>query len=425
MVVATGLYLVALLLITLFTDAIFGVNAQSLAYAPLALCLMVLVYLALVRGPRDFIQRWWTSSPMMAAGLLFLGGLAASMPNAHELGLAGKDFLRWSFVWLVYAPVTRAICDRPGRCALFARAAAVFVAGFAGLAVGDLFTGGALTRSAVGRAAMTYEGRYQSLYENPGIFAGMLIVGFPLAVTPALTERGARRRAAWLLGLAVILTGMLLSGSRAALVTAVVTTVVVATALRRWWLLGLTGAVVIGISVLLSTGTLEGPPSLVRFQQGLVGSGTGTRSLQRRMLIWSVAGELIQRRPVVGWGGAQLRYHQHGGFKRAHNAWLDAWLDGGLLAALAMLIVAAAVVRRAWLTLRGEHEHWVRPTHVALVGACLAVLAGWMVRAGIGSRIDWLPIFMLFGLNWEHCGSGACEARRDARVGGKDKDGAA
>ncbi len=418
-----ALYLVALLLITLFTDVVFGLNAQSLAYGPLTLALLVLVYLALTDGPRDFLHRWYVSSPIMAPGLLFLAGLAASMPNAHDLGLAAKDFLRWSFVWLVYAPVTRALCDDPRRCRLFARATAVCVIGFAALAVGDLFTGGGLTRALMGQASVSGEGRYASLYGNAGIFAGMLIVGFPLALVPALSE-GRPRRVPWLAGTGVIVTGILISGSRAALVAMVVATLTVALSQRRRWLVGVTAVVVVGLAVLVNARALEGPPALARLQQLATHTGTGERSLRRRAYIWGVAGELVQRSPLIGRGGSQLRFHQHAGFKRAHNAWLDAWVDGGLAAALAMLVVTAQLLRRAWATLTRRRRLYLEPTHVALVAACLAVQTGWLVRAGIGGRIDWLPIFMLFGLWWERGhptqSAGAPGPRRG--VGGGDRE---
>ncbi|MFW5869222.1 MAG: hypothetical protein ACOCX2_15455, partial [Armatimonadota bacterium] len=44
---------------------------------------------------------------------------------------------------------------------------------------------------------------------------------------------------------------------------------------------------------------------------------------------------------------------------------------------------------------------WLDPTHVGLLAASLAVLVGWTVRAGIGGRIDWLPIFMLCSVWWD------------------------
>lgn len=414
---AVALYLVALLLITLFTDVIFGINAQSLAYGPVTLALLVLLYLALTDGPHDFIARWYTSSPMLPAGLLFLAGLAASMPNAHDLALAVRDAARWSFVWLVYAPVTRALGDSPRRCRLLARATAAFIILFAVLAVGDLLAGGAITRTLIGRAGVSGEGRYLSLYGNAGIFAGMLIVGFPLALLPALSATDRVRQIGWAAGTAVIIVGILLSGSRAAVAAAFVATVTVAVAQRRWWLLGLATACGLAIVVLASAHALHGPPALERIQQLAAHSGPGMRSFRRRAFIWAVAAELIEHRPLVGWGGAQLRFHQHGGFNRAHNAWLDAWLDGGLPAALAMLIVTWHVVRRAWATLTHQRRRYLAPTHVALVASCLAVHTGWMVRAGIGSRIDWLPIFMLFALWWERGASHEAESRPEQESG--------
>lgn len=404
MAIVTGLYLVALLLITLFTDVIFGVNAQSLAYGPLTLALLVLLYLALTDRPRDFLYQWYTSSPLMAVGLLFLAGLAASLPRAYDVGLAAKDFMRWSFVFLVYAPVTRALCADRRRCALFARTSAGFVILFASLTFADVLTGGRATPALLGREGVTGELRYWSLYENAGIFAGMLMVGYPLALVAALGGRRPWARVGWAVGVAIIAVGMLVSGSRAAVISAAVATAAIAIAQRRWWLLGTVMALTVAAAVLLSAGALTGPSSLERLQQVTTGTGTGAISLRRRLLAWSLAAELIERSPVIGWGGSQLRFHQHAGFNRAHNAWLDAWLDGGLLALVAMLLVTAHVMRRAWATMSRRYAHLLDPTHVALVAASLAVITGWLVRAGIGSRIDWLPIFMLFGLYWERGG---------------------
>ena len=401
MPIATGLYLVALFLITLFTDAIFGVNAQSLAYVPLTLALVVLVYRAMAGEKPDFLRAWYSAGPMIVPGLLFLAGLAAAMPHAHDVGLAAKDFLRWSFVWLIFAPVTRAICSNAARAKLCARAVPVFVAAFAALTVADLAFGGGVVRRLIGVAGVTGEGRYQSLYQNAGIFAGMLIVALPLALVPALTEERLRAKLPWIVAVAIIAGGTLLSGSRAAVVASLFAIVAVGVLLRRRWLVAATVGVVIAGAALISAGELDGPPALARFQDVLTERGSGHYSLTRREQIWSVAAELIERSPVIGWGGAQLRYHQHAGFKRAHNAWLDAWLDGGLLALLAMLIVTAIVLRRAWWTALLRPDRWTDPTHVALLASSLAVLVGWTVRAGIGGRIDWLPLFMLCSVWWD------------------------
>ncbi len=401
MLLATGLYLVGLLLITLFTDVIFGINAQSLAYVPLSLALVALVTWAMLGARPGFLRRWYTTSPTIVPGLLFLAGLAAALPHAHDLSLAGRDFLRWTFVWLVFAPVTRAVCSTRERARLCSRALAALIAGFAALSAADLLVGGGLVRALLGVAGVTSEGRYQSIYQNAGIFAGMLIVGLPLAVVPALTGRAWWSRLGWTTAAVVMGAGVLLSGSRAAVVASLLAIGVIGVLLRRRRLTWAVGGVVVLGALLATTGDLGGPPAVERFQHILTERGSGHHSLARRMQIWSVAGELIERRPVIGWGGSQLRYHQHLGFNRAHNAWLDAWLDGGLPAMLAMLLVAAVVIRRAWRTAGRGPDQWLQPTHVALVAASLAVLAGWLVRAGIGGRIDWVPIFMLCSIAWD------------------------
>lgn len=418
MLIATGLYLIALFLITLFSDVIFGINAQSLAYAPLTLALVVLLYFAMAGERRDFLQRWYASGPMIGPGLLFLAGLAMALPRAHDVGLAGKDFLRWTFVWLVFAPVTRAVCSTEARARLCARVIPAFISAFAALTVADLAFGGEVVRASLGVAGVTGEGRYQSLYQNAGIFAGMLIVGFPLALAPALTEERWRSRLVWGIAAGVMAGGILLSGSRAAVVASLMAVAVIGVILRRRWLVAAVAVMVIAGAGLALSGNLGGPPAVSRFQDVLTHRGTGQRSLNRRMQIWAEAGDLIERSPVIGWGGSQLRYHQSLGFNRAHNAWLDAWVDGGLPAALAMVIVTVVVLWRAWWTHFARPSRWLDPTHVGLLAASLAVLVGWTVRAGIGGRIDWLPIFMLCSVWWDAREWRASESSEDAEISG-------
>jgi len=158
MLLATGLYLAGVFLFTLFTRAFFGVSGQSLAYGPLSAALLVLVYLGLTRGPRNFLEQWYTTSPTIVPGFLFLTGLAISVPNARDVGLAAKDFLRWSFVWLAFAPATRAICGEERRCRLLAQATVVFILLFGALAVGDLFAGGRVTARLLGHLSVLLRG---------------------------------------------------------------------------------------------------------------------------------------------------------------------------------------------------------------------------------------------------------------------------
>lgn len=421
MLLATGLYLIGVFLFTLFTRAFFGVSGQSLAYGPLSAALLVLICLALTRGPRNFLQRWYVTSPSVVPGLLFMAGLAISLPNARDLGLAAKDLLRWSFVWLAFAPATRAICDEERRCSLLTQATVGFVLLFGALAVGDLFARGGVTARLLGQPGISPQGRYESIYENAGIFAGMLNVAFPLALVAAIVARRRVSRVLWAVGTAVIVLAMLLSGTRATVAAALVAGVIIFAVRRQWWAVGLLVAIVAGMLAFAQTPLLGQSPTLTRVHDLMTGRGSGFRSMERRLLIWSVALDLVQTHPFFGFGGSQLRYLQHAGFNRAHNAWLDAWLDGGLLSALAMAMIAYLVLRRTWQTLSGRVARYRQPTHVALVAASCAVLIGWLVRAGIGSRIDWLPIFLLFSLCWDRTANeqrGMWQGAANSRRGG-------
>ncbi len=398
---ATALYLVGIFLFILFTDALAGISGQSLAYGPLTAAMLVLVLVAMASGPRNFLQRWYVESPISAAGLLFLLGLAISLPNSRDLGLALKDFVRWTFIWMVFAPATRAVCSDERQCTKVARVAGILILAFGAMAVGDLMSGGRVTPGLIGRQGINAAGRYMSVYGNAGIFAGMLTVGLPLVLVPALSPGRWTARLAWGAGATLIGGAMLLTGTRITLLTAAVACVIIFGAQRRWW-------VVIGVGLAIAAAVLaptdllvKSAPTVGRVQETMTSTGSGQRSLERRLLIWSLAADMIAESPVFGRGGSQLRFAQHAGFKRAHNAWLDAWIDGGLPAAVAVMLVTVLVLRRTWLTLAGRSPQFRHPTHVALVAASCAVLVGWTVRAGIGGRIDWLPIFMMHAMCWD------------------------
>lgn len=414
---ATGLYLTGVFLFILFTDALVGISGQSLAYGPLSAALLVLVLSGATRGPRNFLQQWYVENPMTLAGLLFLLGLAISLPNAHDVGLAAKDFVRWTFIWLVFAPATRAICRTEKQCALVTRSAVIAIIALGAVALGDLLTGGGLTPHLIGRAGVNEAGRYMSVYGNAGIFAGMLTVGLPLALTPALSPGKWSARCVWAVGALAIFAAMLLTGTRITLLTSVAACIVILGAQRRWWVAGIVGVIIVAGALLPVSSLTDASPTLARVQETITSTGSGERSLQRRLLIWSLAAEMIAESPVFGHGGSQLRFAQHAGFKRAHNAWLDAWLDGGLPAAVAMLLVTALVLKRTVETLVGRIPQYRRPTHVALVAASCAVLVGWTVRAGIGGRIDWLPIFLLYGIYWDVGLPSRAERYSDAQRG--------
>ncbi len=416
MVLATGLYLLGVFLFIMVTPATAGVAGQSLAYVPISAAMLVLIHLGLTKRPGNFVQQWYVNSPTIAPGLLFLAGLIISLPNARNLGLAGKDCLRWAFVWLAFAPATRAVCYDEKQCRLVVRLVAGLILVASVLAVGDLVFGGRVMGRLIAHAAVSAQGRYGSIYEQAGIFAGMLNVAFPLALVAALTSARWWGKGVWAAGTLAMLAAMLLTGARSTVAAVLAASLIVFPARRQWWVVIALIVFLGGLLAFANSPTIRSVPTLSRLGDISRGGGTGTRSLHRRMLIWSVALDLIQKHPLFGFGGSQLRYLQHAGFNRAHNAWLDAWIDGGLLAALAMVMIAVLVLRRAWQTLFGPIARYRHPTHIAVLAASCAVLVGWLVRAGIGSRIDWLPIFLLFSLSWDRTANGSKQLAPRSRV---------
>ena len=410
MLLATVLYLLGVFLFIVVTPATGGMAGQTLAYVPMSAAMLVLIYLGLTKGPRNFVQEWYVSSPTIVPGILFLMGLTISLPNARNVALAGKDCLRWGFVWLAFAPATRAIAYDERQSRLVVRTVAVLVAMAAAFALGDLLLGGKMMGRLLAHAAVSGQGRYGSIYEQAGVFAGMLNVAFPLALVAALTSVRWRGKGLWAAGTLAIVGAMLLTGARSTVAAVLAASFIVFAARRQWWAVVLLIVVFAGLFAFADSPAVQNVPTLSRLHDIAAGGGTGTRSLHRRMLIWSVALDLIQGHPFFGFGGSQLRYLQHAGFNRAHNAWLDAWIDGGLLAALAMVMIAVLVLRRAWETLFGSIGKYRDPTHIAVLAASCAVLVGWLVRAGIGSRIDWLPIFLLFSLCWDRATAKAVKA---------------
>lgn len=111
----------------------------------------------------------------------------------------------------------------------------------------------------------------------------------------------------------------------------------------------------------------------------------GVTTLSNRTELWSVAWVEFQRKPLFGWGltasrGLFFDAVQLGG---AHNAFVNAAVDGGLIgltAWLAVLVVAMVWMRRTWVRL---------PATRPQLAVCAAILATMVVNGitmeGLGS----------------------------------------
>jgi len=197
---------------------------------------------------------------------------------------------------------------------------------------------------------------------NAYFLGSLLAPGVPVAVGLAVSARGAWRRQGWLSVAALILAGLLSSGSRSALAAAVIGCIPVALLLRRDLLKPL--AVAVAVPVLLGLAVLpadRNPFPLLARRFGEVLRGDDARPR-----IWTSAARLIRQRPLLGHGpdtfaalgpGVQTRdlwaYLWHASPEKAHDEPLQQAATVGLLG-LGALVWLVVILTRVGLAARRE-----------------------------------------------------------------------
>jgi O-antigen ligase len=114
-------------------------------------------------------------------------------------------------------------------------------------------------------------------------------------------------------------------------------------------------------------------------------STEGITTLSNRTTLWSVAYEQFQRKPIFGWGftasrGLFFDAVQLGG---AHNAFVNAAVDGGVIGLGAWLAFLASLMvglRRAW-----TRQPELRPQVSLLSALLVTMLVNSVTMEGIGS----------------------------------------
>jgi O-antigen ligase len=100
--------------------------------------------------------------------------------------------------------------------------------------------------------------------------------------------------------------------------------------------------------------------ALLTYTPQILGALGRSQSLTGRTTIWANVVELAQERPLLGWGWVGYwapwvdpfqDIYEHGGvvYLQAHNAWLDVWLQTGLIGVLAFTALALSTLGRSWL----------------------------------------------------------------------------
>lgn len=232
-------------------------------------------------------------------------------------------------------------------------------------------------------------GRIQGLVGNSNLLAMIALLGLVAIVAQAFTRRytviGAT---AWVV---VALGALALTRSATVLIAAVVAAVAVGILLlaRR---LSRVGRIVLGVGAAVAGG-LVATAVLIRPDLALAVTGRSS-DLTHRLDIWESVVGLALERPFAGWGwtGYWAPWVEpfdglavYGGvtYLQAHNAWLDVWLQLGVLGLAVFAVLAATTTWRVWTNgLRAG-----RGPELAGAAAAVAIVAALLTQSLAESRL--------------------------------------
>jgi len=239
-------------------------------------------------------------------------------------------------------------------------------------------------------------GKIQGLPGNSALLGFLALLGLIVFGVQLASSR--RRRAVgvfWMLvaGLCVYLT-------RSATITiALVAVVVVALAVVAFRLAssGRTRAVLYGVVAAVVAALVVAGTAFQSQLLSLMGKGD---TLTGRTDIWAAVTELAQQRPVFGWGWVSYwapwaepfddlafegGVHQY----QAHNAWLDLWLQVGIVGVVVFAALFVSTVVRSWFfaTDRPQFAPGRQGSFSAVSVLPILVLAALAVQSLVESRL--------------------------------------
>lgn len=220
----------------------------------------------------------------------------------------------------------------------------------------------------------------------------VLVLGLPFALSLTQMAGRASARLGWLAAAAAICGGIVLTGSRGALLAAFLVGVIWALLAGGRWAKAVLFAPVVGALALFVPGVGSRLATL-----SLLGTSDSLEvvdpSLEGRLAAQQVALEVLVDHPVLGVGPGNFLAVTEGYLSRLgldtlplapHNQYLEAAAEGGLLGLTAWLLVLGGgflVALRARLLARSGGPAVAREAPLPLSNAVLAALAGWAVAS--------------------------------------------
>jgi exopolysaccharide production protein ExoQ len=245
------------------------------------------------------------------------------------------------------------------------------------------------------RDVLFHGGQIQGILGNSNLLAMVALLAIAVFGVQ-LADRSVRRGTgiAWLV---VALLAMVLTRSSTVILAGVFMLVVLLFALwtrrvdpAKRLPVYLTGAGLVVVVAVLATVFASRIPTLLGKSEDLTG----------RLDIWKSVIGLAQQRPVFGWGWVSywapwvkpfdgLAVRNGVQYLQAHNAWLDVWLQLGIVGLVVFILLVLTTLRRAWFLAVDRPREGVADDqpYSALTLFPLLVLAAFVAQSAAESRL--------------------------------------
>ena len=171
-------------------------------------------------------------------------------------------------------------------------------------------------------------------------------------------------------------------------------------------------AALVILALLASLTMLIAPPAIKAQLHSLARLGSDTSSIDR-ILIWKTGWRMFLDRPVFGHGlntfMSVFEKYRPPDYKEvvyAHNCFLQAAAETGIVGLLVFLWLCAGVFRRAFSKLSGSPDNFRKAATIGAVACIIATLANSLVDTNLYS----LPLAVLF---WSLCGFAAARVQTE------------
>jgi len=326
--------------------------------------------------------------------LFCLGALLSTFASPQPVWSLAV-IVRFEFLTLVWFWLGTVVLRRPDQVRTAVACWVVSLAISGAVAVAQLFW--------VDRTA-GFLSRMTGFTHHPNDLGASAAVAFIAAVWLATSSpRSMRFPFAGVVAVAMVGTGIVLSGSVGGLIAATVAAAAYLALSRPSPRLFLLAAVIAAAALaVIQLQVREGAPTpLQRIQQvRQEGGSVSTRLDTYRLVI-----PRIEHNPVIGVGmgaGLELDTIQSDGQTHAHayihNQLLGVWYEGGLLAILGLLLVYASLTVAAVDARRHAVDGQDRLLCAALLACLLAYLAYAMGAPSLYSRYGWVPAALLLAV---------------------------